>query len=754
MDINKKIEALRGQMALAKSNGTQSMGTWFLGPKGESHNLLKEMLEEALHHAIDGRESTYPNDPEWANTDSPEYKAESKVIMSNFKQLVRNLETYSVPFSSYRYQGHMLWDQSLPSVAGYFAAMLYNQNNVAAEASPLTTALEIEVANDLCHMVGYTDDGDIEPWGHITCDGSMANIEAMWSGRNTKLYPFAVLAAFIKEDELSKLSNLEVQLTGKNAPSKKILDMGWWELINLKREVILSIPTRLSQLAEKVGVDSTTLMNLIQKYTVQQLGLMGFANYMDELLEADGEFREALGNIKLVGPATMHYSLPKAATLIGLGSGAFTKIQIQSNARMDIDHLEKTVQEHFEKKIPIITVVAVMGTTEESAVDDLSGVLQLREKMRENGMEFFVHADGAWGGYFASMLNAPSEHSDAHHHLRKHSQLAQGNQSGDVHKENIGAAIAYQQLKNSSNNPRAHEMFMFTASTGLNTHTATQLARLKDADTITIDPHKSGFALYPAGSLVYKDHRMPQMIQITAPVVYHGGDAPTTGVFGVEGSKPGAAAAGVYFSHRIIKPDQSGYGRILGRCTFNTKRFFAQLMAIESEDFKLAALTDLKPEEIERIKEWTKLSNLELWERLSESKMEFDLFQRTGPDLNIISYALNPIINGKENKDPKVTNDFNNSLFLKLSNQSIDEPLPEVIVTSSTFDSENSSNAIRSLRNQLKIDQDDTLDMNFLITTVMNPWLSDTDQGKRNMIPEIVGYLQKAAEDLVHSKYK
>ena len=46
-----------------------------------------------------------------------------------------------------RSQGHMLWDQALPAVVGYFAAMLYNQNNVAAEASPVTTRLEIEVGS-------------------------------------------------------------------------------------------------------------------------------------------------------------------------------------------------------------------------------------------------------------------------------------------------------------------------------------------------------------------------------------------------------------------------------------------------------------------------------------------------------------------------------------------------------------------------------------------------------------------------------
>lgn len=49
-------------------------------------------------------------------------------------------------------------------------------------------------------------------------------------------------------------------------------------------------------------------------------------------------------------------------------------------------------------------------------------------------------------------------------------------------------------------------------------------------------------------------------------VVYHGGVDPTVGVYGIEGSKPGAAAAGVYLSHRVIRTDETGYGKILGKC--------------------------------------------------------------------------------------------------------------------------------------------------------------------------------------------
>lgn len=46
--------------------------------------------------------------------------------------------------------------------------MMYNPNNVATEASPLTTEKERDVGVDLCNMLGYGND-NVKPWGHITC---------------------------------------------------------------------------------------------------------------------------------------------------------------------------------------------------------------------------------------------------------------------------------------------------------------------------------------------------------------------------------------------------------------------------------------------------------------------------------------------------------------------------------------------------------------------------------------------------------
>ena len=75
-------------------------------------------------------------------------------------------------------------DMSMPAILGYLSAMFYNPNNVAFEASPFTTLLELEVGRQLCDMLGYNTDVEKPDLplagGHITCDGSVANLESLW----------------------------------------------------------------------------------------------------------------------------------------------------------------------------------------------------------------------------------------------------------------------------------------------------------------------------------------------------------------------------------------------------------------------------------------------------------------------------------------------------------------------------------------------------------------------------------------------
>ena len=59
---------------------------------------------------------------------------------------------------------------------------------------------------------------------------------------------------------------------------------------------------------------------------------------------------------------------------------------------------------------------------------------------------------------------------------------------------------------------------------------------------------------------------------------------PTVGIYGIEGSKPGAAAAAVYLAHRVIRPDKSGYGQIIGQALFSCRRLYARLLGMADPD--------------------------------------------------------------------------------------------------------------------------------------------------------------------------
>ena len=103
----------------------------------------------------------------------------------------------------------MTWETTMQSVLGYMSAMMWNQNNVDASASPVTTQFELEVGQQLCQLIGYhtgineVDSNDEIPplsWAHITGCGSVANLEGLWAARNLKFHPLAVKSALIDND--------------------------------------------------------------------------------------------------------------------------------------------------------------------------------------------------------------------------------------------------------------------------------------------------------------------------------------------------------------------------------------------------------------------------------------------------------------------------------------------------------------------------------------------------------------------------
>lgn len=120
--------------------GTSSLAAWFLGPKAENKEVFQRMIDTALAEHSRARREYFPGDPVYVTEEmkeTPEYRATIADFERHLRLLLHELRG-SVPFWSYRWQSHMNWDLSMPSLVGYFATMLYNPNNVAAEASPVT----------------------------------------------------------------------------------------------------------------------------------------------------------------------------------------------------------------------------------------------------------------------------------------------------------------------------------------------------------------------------------------------------------------------------------------------------------------------------------------------------------------------------------------------------------------------------------------------------------------------------------------
>ena len=68
------------------------------------------------------------------------------------------------------------------------------------------------------------------------------------------------------------------------------------------------------------------------------------------------------------------------------------------------------------------------------------------------------------------------------------------------------------------------------------THTNRELWNLRFVDSITVDPHKSGYVLYPGGALCYRDGRLRSPITWNSPVLNVGpNDSRSLEIYGFGG---------------------------------------------------------------------------------------------------------------------------------------------------------------------------------------------------------------------------
>lgn len=209
----------------------------------------------------------------------------------------------------------------------------------------------------------------------------------------------------------------------------------------------------------------------------------------------------------ILAPAHRHYSWIKAANVFGLGEEAFWTIPVDAAGRLSVAGLAAKIAEARGLGRPVLLVVSVAGTTELGRLDPVDAVADRLQALRnDEGLDIWHHVDGAYGGYFCAL--DPDEPLLA---------------------------------------PAARRA----------------LGAIRRADSVTIDPHKLGYAPYACGALLVRDEEHDAVSAFAAPYVERTelGAAPWATT--LEGSRPATGAAATWLTGKTLGFGPEGLGEIL-----------------------------------------------------------------------------------------------------------------------------------------------------------------------------------------------
>ncbi|MDO9520178.1 MAG: putative pyridoxal-dependent aspartate 1-decarboxylase [Pseudohongiella sp.] len=88
-----------------------------------------------------------------------------------------------------------------------------------------------------------------------------------------------------------------------------------------------------------------------------------------------------------------HYSLGKAADILGIGRRSLIPVETDASNRIRTDLLAQKCDELAARNIKVMAIIGIVGTSETGNVDPLDAIADIAEK---RGIHF--HVDSAWGG--------------------------------------------------------------------------------------------------------------------------------------------------------------------------------------------------------------------------------------------------------------------------------------------------------------------------------------------------------------------
>ena len=135
---------------------------------------------------------------------------------------------------------------------------------------------------------------------------------------------------------------------------------------------------------------------------------------------------KSLQHLKCDGLAVLvsrrgHYSLGKAADLLGIGRDNLVLVDTDVNSRIDMKALRREYEKLLEQNIRPLAVIGIAGTTETGHVDPLEDLADFASEI-----DCHFHVDAAWGG--------PTLFSETHRHLLKGIERADS-VTIDAHKQ-------------------------------------------------------------------------------------------------------------------------------------------------------------------------------------------------------------------------------------------------------------------------------------------------------------------------------
>jgi tyrosine decarboxylase/aspartate 1-decarboxylase len=98
----------------------------------------------------------------------------------------------------------------------------------------------------------------------------------------------------------------------------------------------------------------------------------------------------------------------------------------------------------------------------------------------------------------------------------------------------------------------------FTLAQNLAEHAKTAFARISEVDSIVIDPHKHGLQPYGCGCVLFRDASVGRLYKHDSPYTYFSSAELHLGEISLECSRPGAAAAALWATQRLLPLRRGG----------------------------------------------------------------------------------------------------------------------------------------------------------------------------------------------------